>query len=350
MSLTPRQRLLTAGVIALGLATAIAALAEATNLVGAGLALLLTSAVVGLVDVRRRQGDLAARLKSLIASEQRATDRLMAPLEAIDAQGTLTTKRLESHWDLVERSSSELKADVAALDQRLSAIPGSVDKHVVRQLQHHAAQIEGLFQLYGDEHHTDAMPLSGGWAIDAANLSAVLNAIERRRPQVVLEFGSGTSTVWVGKLLRRMNVGRVISLDHITTYADATRAAVDLLGVGDQVDIRVVDLVPTGIEGHSTLWYDSSVLDDIAEVDVILVDGPPANTGPLARYPVLPLFFDRMSDDAVIMVDDATRADETQMIDRWKREFPSLREEVPVPHSTLRVLRKRAAPAVSKSE
>lgn len=199
-------------------------------------------------------------------------------------------------------------------------------------------QVEGLFQLYGPR---TVMPLSGGWAMDATNLVAALDIIERQCPRVVVELGSGTSSAWIGRLVRRLGTGRVISLDHEARYADGTRAVIERLGLTDCVEVRVASMVDAGIAEHETPWYDISVLDDVTAIDVMIIDGPPDMTGPMARYPALPMLVDRMSDGALILVDDAGRSSETEMIDRWKQEYPVLTEEVVVPSSALRALRLR---------
>src|SRR5690625_4790139 len=73
------------------------------------------------------------------------------------------------------------------------------------------SDIEGLLQLYVHETTAGAMPLSGLWAIDPANMSAALDAIARQRPRLVVELGGRTSTAWIARLLERQGSGRIVS-------------------------------------------------------------------------------------------------------------------------------------------
>lgn len=228
----------------------------------------------------------------------------------------------------------------SAIGRLETSIEDRQTRHAIWQLN----QVEALVQLYGGAIDVDTrptpMPLSGGWAMDPANIVAMLDLIQRRRPEVVVEIGSGTSTAWTARLLRRMGTGRVIAIDHDAYFADATRAVIDRLGLSASVDIRVVDLVPAGIQDHETPWYDITTLSDITTIDVLVVDGPPQRTGPLARYPALPLLYERLSDNALVIMDDASRDDERSILRRWVDEFPAMREERAVPATALGVLRK----------
>lgn len=57
---------------------------------------------------------------------------------------------------------------------------------------------------------------------------------------------------------------------------------------------------------------------------MLIVDGPPASTAALARFPALPRLMPRMADRFVVFVDDANRDDEIKMVKNWKKLFPHL--------------------------
>ena len=71
-------------------------------------------------------------------------------------------------------------------------------------------------------------------------------------------------------------------------------------------------------------WYDLEDVELPEKVSILLIDGPPQSTGPLARYPALPILLDRLTDDAVIFLDDGIRSDEAAVMDRWLHEIPGL--------------------------
>ena len=47
---------------------------------------------------------------------------------------------------------------------------------------------------------------------------------------------------------------------------------------------------------------------------MLIVDGPAETTEPLIRYPAVPVLYDRLSDDAVILLDDADRTEEERIV------------------------------------
>ena len=59
----------------------------------------------------------------------------------------------------------------------------------------------------------------------------------------------------------------------------------------------------------------------------LIVDGPPTKGNPLARYPALKTLYDKLSPEAVILVDDMIRPGEKEMVRRWLAEYPDLRAE-----------------------
>jgi len=52
---------------------------------------------------------------------------------------------------------------------------------------------------------------------------------------------------------------------------------------------------------------------------LIVCDGPPGNSKG-GRYGLLPIFGDRMTPETRILLDDADRPGEQEVLDRWKQE------------------------------
>ncbi len=185
-------------------------------------------------------------------------------------------------------------------------------------------QTEALVQLYGRLTPRNAMPSAGGWGIDPTGMLTLMELVDRRRPATVLELGSGTSTLWLGYALEAAGSGRVISIDHDDTFAARTREDVAHHGLDGLIDVRVAPLVPAEMPDHEARWYDHTVFADVTDVDLLIIDGPPKATGSLARYPAVPMLLDRLAGSAVVVLDDATRPDEREVVHRWRREFPEL--------------------------
>ena len=60
---------------------------------------------------------------------------------------------------------------------------------------------------------------------------------------------------------------------------------------------------------------------------MLIVDGPPATMGEMARYPALPSLHARLADNCVILMDDGNREDERLTAKRWTTEFPEFSAE-----------------------
>jgi len=75
------------------------------------------------------------------------------------------------------------------------------------------------------------------------------------------------------------------------------------------------------IEDTEQVWYDVTVEDlRVESIDFLLVDGPPDETGPMARYPAVPILKPLLSDDCVILVDDGDRSDVEKAVYRWAKD------------------------------
>src|SRR5690606_10445060 len=96
-------------------------------------------------------------------------------------------------------------------------------KYVVRRLQGQTREVEALLQLHGKVEPRAPMPPSGKTALNPTGLLQLCALVERLRPKLVLELGSGTSSVWLGYMLERHG-GRLVTVDHHAAFAAETRA------------------------------------------------------------------------------------------------------------------------------
>jgi hypothetical protein len=150
----------------------------------------------------------------------------------------------------------------------------------------------------------------------------VVTQLLRKRPQLVVECGSGTSTMWLGYAAQKIGDCRVVALEHSVQYAEATAELVRLHGLGDIVQVRLAPLATHDVEGRQMQWYRSDEWSDLTDIDVLVVDGPPGSIGRLARYPALPLMGSRLAVSPTIVLDDADRPDERAVIDKWVAAGP----------------------------
>lgn len=172
------------------------------------------------------------------------------------------------------------------------------------------------------------LPAMNGWAATPELSVTVLKEIIRNKPNIIVELGSGVTTLINAYGLEKYNPkGRVISIDHDAEYANITKNEFELHGLQKVVDLRVAPLKTVNVNNSSHVWYDSAVLKFEQKIDLLIVDGPPVKTEKYARYPALPLLNQYLSESCTIIIHDTKRSQESTIIKKWIQEFPSFREE-----------------------
>lgn len=180
--------------------------------------------------------------------------------------------------------------------------------------RHHQA----VTYLYNTLDVRRALPPHTGWAASPELCGHILDAIRTHRPETIVEAGGGVSSVVVGYALQEQGHGRLISLDHLKEYAAVTRNLISNHGLEDEVAVRHAPMTNVNIEGEPWPWYDLNAVDDLETIDMLIIDGPPEQTRSQARYPAVPALYERLADDAVVILDDAYRTDETAIVERWQ--------------------------------
>jgi predicted O-methyltransferase YrrM len=141
----------------------------------------------------------------------------------------------------------------------------------------------------------------------------------------VLELGSGLSTLLIAHSFRRDGGGKVLSLDDDARWAAQTSATLKRENLDGFAEVRVAPLKDVSAGGRTAPWYDLSSLDEQACFDLVIVDGPPAWKGDgMARLPALYELRRRLSNNGVLVLDDASRGGETAIAEQWRRDFPEL--------------------------
>ncbi|NGZ87102.1 class I SAM-dependent methyltransferase [Duganella aceris] len=185
-------------------------------------------------------------------------------------------------------------------------------------------QMEALHGLYVELNLKRSLPPTRGWAASPDFLLELARHVRWAQPRMVLECSSGTSTLVLARCLQLNGSGKLISLEHDTHYAHETREQLRRNGLQDWVQVLDAPLLTRELAGESWPWYDLAALPAGLSIDLLVIDGPPQATRPLARYAAGPLLFPRLAAGAHVFLDDAARADEQVILQRWRREFPAL--------------------------
>lgn len=193
----------------------------------------------------------------------------------------------------------------------------------LRHTQHQDyRQLESLVSLVSVLDVRCPLPPMRGWAISPDFASLMVTSILSRQPDMIVETGSGVSTLVAAYALRKIGKGTVISLEHDGDFARRTSQALAEHGLGRYAQVVHAPLRDIRIGDNTWLWYDTGSLDHNTQVDMLVIDGPPGRFGTMIRYPALPVLLPLLVDRAIVLIDDASRESEASIIDRWLQEQP----------------------------
>jgi predicted O-methyltransferase YrrM/lysophospholipase L1-like esterase len=238
-------------------------------------------------------------------------DALGRVLKESPVQAEEPSVNLDAWSDRLDRQIGPVKAGLATVESRISeqawAIRGASSFS--------AGEVDAIQYLRTVINPPRYVPPAGGWAATYQSLAylvnEVLSAVDDPR---ILELGSGVSSVWVGLALSLRGGGSLISIEHDTMYFDRTRDLIQKHDLEDFVEIRLAPIT----QAAGALWYQRSVVTrDLEGITLVFVDGPPSNTGTMARLPAFQVLAPHLSDDALILLDDIDREDEQRTADQW---------------------------------
>lgn len=164
--------------------------------------------------------------------------------------------------------------------------------------------------------------VTSGYSMTFRNLHVLMDLLDEIEPGTVVEFGSGLSTVLVAAWMNRRGRGRFRSFDHDARWAATTSRHLSKHGLDRYCRLSCVPLSPISVQGHTVDWYDlPRDVEQLAGIDLVIVDGPPSHAQAMARLPALFALETRLSDDCCFVLDDATRPEETAVAAIWSHHL-----------------------------
>lgn len=202
-------------------------------------------------------------------------------------------------------------------------IPALDDKIKFAELRLYR-QLEALHNLNALIKPPVPLPPLRQWAGSPDFLLELAKSALSNKPQTIVECSSGSSTLVTARCCQLNGFGHVYSLEHEPAFAEATRRNLRDSGLDEWATVIDAPLKDHHHEGQKYPWYDISQLPG-ASIDLLVIDGPPAELAPMARYPAGPELFPRLSNRALVLLDDADRPDEEEIVKRWVRAFPQIK-------------------------
>jgi predicted O-methyltransferase YrrM len=281
--------------------------------VGAAVAAIAVSGSLLIVDV------VSAAVAGILAFDAVVLAGLVLAagmVRRVDQKVERLTERHDRSHREAARTGATIEGRLTDLDARVARAREWVSRDVFTGYQ----QMEAVTDLRALIRPRAPMPALRHWALSPDALRFIVGRLYERRPELIVECGSGASSTWLGYFVESLGTGRVVALEHDERFANISRELIKTHGLESVVEIRYTPLTPW----RGRQWYDTAAIEDLRDIELLLVDGPPGSGGPEARYPAVPLMLPRCADRALIMLDDAHRAAERAVSDLWLKEYPEL--------------------------
>lgn len=325
MDIVRRRRGLVLGLAVLVVVGVMSALVDQPRLALAVIVVLVGIGVLATIDgrdaaTRAARAEVRAKkieaITRVTARRTRRMARVVVPMEKM-LPGLARQDTLEAAERRVFASFEAERLRAADRHRELiKAMPASPVSALTKAMKDEVREVEALLQLLPRITPRSLMPPSGRWAMSARGLVHLADLVAQHEPRVVLELGSGTSSVYLGYLLEGTGA-RVVSVDHSAEFAELTREAVARHALGGVVEVRHAALVETVDGDPESSWYDRSVFSDVDGVDLLIVDGPPGSVHPMVRGLTLPALLPQLAPGALVVLDDAERPDERAIVEGW---------------------------------
>jgi len=233
---------------------------------------------------------------------------------------------------LLIRHNLDLASRIGNLDRdskRTFDTVRRVGADLEKEIKQTFRQLEALQNLSAVLPASEMLPATRGWAASPDLLAVLVDLVITERPALVVECGSGASTLWLALAMRRFKInGRIIALDHDPVFGGTTRDFLARHDVRDLAEVRDAPLESFSLDGHTYSWYARRAWEDLTGIDLLFVDGPPAATGHQARYPALPLLSGSLSPAATIVLDDLVVPDMQEVLRLWLDASPDFGSEI----------------------
>jgi len=163
--------------------------------------------------------------------------------------------------------------------------------------------LQQLGRAWGD----DGFRAVGGYLEEVARSAAAASG-------PVLEIGSGLTTILLGALAARRGQ-QVWTLEHHPEFFRNTESK--LRGYG----LTNVHLTFAPLRDYGDFcWYNPPLETLPRDFELVVADGPPGNVKG-GRFGLLPVLRSHLSRKAVILLDDAERAEEKAVLRKWATEY-----------------------------
>ncbi len=294
------------------------------------------------VDIAAPSGDVRLHVEKRVQGE--LTQFGVSGLEAFGpllsnnrapASGEIAVQQLSEEF---QKQHQVLSEQIRQQSVEMTKLRQSLERTVKSEMLNATQQLEAFMAVQNFMNYGERLPGMHGWPISPDFALYLIELINRNDYDLILEFGSGTSTVIIAKTLARIarhEKGKgatvQVAFEHSEKYYVETRENLEQAGVGDRVRLEFAppkDFIASN--GITYPYYScTATLSDLNEqltvskLNVLmLVDGPPASFGKHARYPAVPLVLAKFKGAHIdVLLDDYIREDEKEIAQLWMKDI-----------------------------
>ena len=186
--------------------------------------------------------------------------------------------------------------------------------------------MEAMQSIYSTFQFTSPFPYTRKMAASPDFLKLIIETILQFKPNLVVELGSGVSSIIISKSLEKNMVGKLISIENDDKYSKITRNNITMENLTEIASVVTSELSMQIIDKKNYMWYNTSFIKNINnKIDLLIIDGPPKITNKNARFPAIPLLKKYFSDNIIIIVDDGNRQDDANTVNSWMNELDNFK-------------------------
>ncbi len=287
------------------------------------------------------------------ASVQQLTQSKVELQAKLEAEVQSRVQGFELAADLQARLDDEIKVKHIVTEVHAEALKHTKDslKEVETRLRNDmnkglgnaVKQVESFMRIQSFLGDADSFGDFHGWPISPDIGLFLMDRMREKHYDLIIEFGSGTSTALFARTVQvlsdralskekdiaGLNLPNtdIVTFEHDKLYFTKTQHLLKSRVLEQIVQLVHAPLIDWTEGDQSYLYYDcESTLKNLAVqyADrqariLVLVDGPPGSTCINARYPAVPCVFKALGRHQIdLVLDDASRPEEKQVIDLWR--------------------------------
>ena len=157
------------------------------------------------------------------------------------------------------------------------------------------------------------------YSLNPNTILHLINEIQINSRRNIVEFGSGISTIILGKFIRDNNIeAKIVSIEDDKDWYNYIKSELIKYDLEKIVSLHHCPLQDVN---NKTAWYNYQSVTDLMKIkkfDLVVVDGPSAKLGSDARKPVIELIVNSLDKKFIIFLDDIRRTGESEILDGWE--------------------------------